>query len=136
VSEVPRGIAPITNQTRPCILSLWQRVRVLAPEALCKPQAWGIAPGFHYPYDESAEGAVQRSIPDIPLVEIDAVSAQQFAVLFLKRPGAMTPGFARGEIITLFLATRIGKSKIVGRFCETPPKRIAAKTEPHYWIGV
>ena len=39
--------------------------------------------------NEALKARFSVSIPNMTLVEIDAVSAQQFAVLFLKRAGAM-----------------------------------------------
>jgi hypothetical protein len=57
--------------------------------------AWGDAPGFVKSRKvTSAESALQAcaadfSIPDIPLVEIKPMSAQQLAVFLLKRASAM-----------------------------------------------
>ena len=57
-------------------------------------QAWGIAPGVQIAVFNKALKARFRSggrfsIPNIPLVEIDAVPAQQFAIFLLKRASAM-----------------------------------------------
>lgn len=54
--------------------------------------AWGIAPGI-LPGQPSAESAIQSdgwfSIPNISLVEISPVPAQEFAVFLLKGRSAM-----------------------------------------------
>ncbi len=55
--------------------------------------AWGNAPGFSKENLISAESAIQLrrgfSIPNIPLVEINTVPAEQFAVFLLKGARAM-----------------------------------------------
>ena len=54
---------------------------------------WGIAPGIQSNRKQALKARFNRgcwlSIPDITLVEIDALFAQQFAVFFLKCASAM-----------------------------------------------
>jgi len=51
--------------------------------------AWGIAPGIRLNHHSALKARFGVSIPDITLVEIDAVPAQQLVVFLLKRASAM-----------------------------------------------
>ena len=51
--------------------------------------AWGIAPGIRLNHHLALKARFSVSIPDITLIEIDAVPAQQLALFLLKRAGAM-----------------------------------------------
>jgi hypothetical protein len=47
--------------------------------------AWGIAPGIESSMNAALKARFNVSIPNIPLVKIDAVPAQQLAEFLLKR---------------------------------------------------
>ena len=74
------GIRGLANSTI-CLYLLRQRRDLIS--------SLGHRPRIQLSLRRSAESAIQCSVPGIPLVEIDAVPAQQFAVIFLKRVGAM-----------------------------------------------
>jgi len=55
--------------------------------------AWGDAPGIRSSTNAALKARFSVSIPDMPLIEIDAVPSQQLAVFLLKSASAMVVWF-------------------------------------------
>jgi hypothetical protein len=74
--------------------SMWASCRISSAKGAVSLSAWGVAPGIRSPKKVSAENAIQSggsfSIPNIPLVELNAVLAQQITISLLKSSSAVT----------------------------------------------